>query len=386
MESQQKPQSRFFWVFLLCVLLLIGGALLGLFVLPDLFSVQTGAASTPTQTQSAPASATPADTATPPVDATPTEAPTPVPTPVDPADSMSETVSMARQSVVSVMATYGQGETLHSGFVYGDGFIVTTYAGFENAASYAVLFDGEDTPVGATVVQYDAMNNLLVLTTARTDLVPVTISDATSKAGDYVFAVGTPLSIRFHNLVTRGIVCGTGYMPDDDQTSYILTDAATNPGETGGVLFNNRGEMIGMLTDIRADAGYDEKGDPIAALGMTFAVPVSSLQAALDTLVTGQSIQRASLDMSYIDLTSRQLTALSLLSGVRVTAVQTGGSAQLAGIKNGDVITAFNGVTITNSAMLDALIDSSRVGDIAELTRYKNGLNETISVTVTNAE
>ena len=204
------------------------------------------------------------------------------------------------------------------------------------------------------------------------------------KAGDYVFAVGTPLNVRYQNLVTRGIVCGMGMATDEGEIQYIVTDAATNPGESGGALFSNRGEMIGMLTGIRADAGYDTKGDPIAALGMTFAVPVQSLDTVLDTLITGQSVQRASLDMSYIDLTNRQLSALSLVSGVRVTAVKTGGTAQLAGIHNGDVLIAFNGVAISNSVILDALIGSAHVGDTVDLTRYANGLSELVSVTITN--
>ncbi len=396
MENQEKPQSRFFWVFLICVLLLIGGALLGLFVLPDLLTSQPASALSSALIQSAepssPESQAPADTpvqtleATPGEAVTPTVPPTPAPTPVDPMDSMSDTVALAKQSVVTVIARYGHGETLHSGFIYGNGYIITTFAGFENADAYAVLFDGESSPENATVVQHDTPSNLLVLTTVRTDLVPVVFSQDTVKAGDYVFAVGTPLDVRYQNLVTRGIVCGVGMTFGEGETQYIVTDAATNPGESGGALFNNRGEMIGMLTDMRADAGYDAKGDPITALGMTFAVPVQSLQSAVDTLVLGQSIQRASLDMSYIDLTSRQLTALSLVSGVRVTAVKTGGAAQLAGIENGDVIIAFNGVTVLNSTMLDALIGSTDVGNTVELTRYENGLAETVFVTVADAQ
>ena len=113
---------------------------------------------------------------------------------------------------------------------------------------------------------------------------------------------GTPLDVRYQNLVTRGIVCGVGMATDEGEMQYIVTDAAPQtPGESGGALFSNRGEMIGMLTGKRADAGYDTKGDPIAALGMTFAVPTQSLESVLDTLITGQSVQRASLDMSFID-------------------------------------------------------------------------------------
>ena len=183
MDIHQKPQSRFFWVFLLCVLLLIGGALLGLFVLPDLLSSQPVAALSPATTQSTEpnntASVTPTDTPsqspdeTPVTTGTPTVPPTPAPTPIDPMDSMSDTVAFAKQSVVTIIAKYGQSETLHSGFVYGDGFIATTYSGFEKAESYAVLFDGESVSINATLVQFDVPSNLLVLSTTRTDLVPV---------------------------------------------------------------------------------------------------------------------------------------------------------------------------------------------------------------------
>ncbi len=394
MDIQQKPQSRFFWVFLLCVLLLIGGALLGLFVLPDLLSSQQVAALSPVTTQSIEPSNSAVQTPTgapspspansPVMTGTPTAPPTPAPTPINPLDSMSDTVSLAKQSVVTVIAKYGQSETLHSGFIYGNGFIVTTYNGFEKAESYAVLFDGDSIPINAAVVQFDIPSNLLVLSTTRIDLVPVVFSKDMARAGDYVFAVGTPLDVRYQNLVTRGIVCGVGMATDEGEMQYIVTDAATNPGESGGALFSNRGEMIGMLTGKRADAGYDTKGDPIAALGMTFAVPTQSLESVLDTLITGQSVQRASLDMSFIDLTNRQLSALSLVSGVRVTAVKTGGAAQLAGINNGDVIIAFNGVAISNSVILDALIGSAHVGDTVELTRYANGLSESVAITVTN--
>jgi len=392
MENAPKPRSRFYWIFIICIVLLVGGALLGLFVLPDMFkSRQAAIPSLPTQTTvpdtpDDPAEVpteTPSESMAPTME--PTPVPTPAPTPIDPSFSMSDTVAFAKQSVVTVLAQYGKSQELHSGFIYGDGFIVTAYAGFEKAGSYSVLFNGESTPVAAKVIQFDAASNLLVLTTSRTDLVPVTWAQSASvKAGDYVFAVGTPLDIRYQNLVTRGTVGGVNMKAEDDGMSYIVTDAATNPGQQGGVLFNNRGEMIGMLTDVRMDAGYDKKGDPIQALGMTFAAPTDSIYNAVITLIKGQSVQRASLDLTAVDLTARQKTAMTLICGVRVTAVKTGGAAQLAGIQNGDILTAYNSVAITDVAMLDSLIGTAHVGDTVALTRVRNGLSEQVNVTVTN--
>ena len=341
----------------------------------------------PAITQSAEPSPTQSLIATQSPEASTEPTPTPAPTPIDPMDSMYDTVAMAKQSVVTVVAQYGRGETLHSGFIYGDGYIVTTYQGFERADAYRVYFDGENQSVNATVVQFDAVSNLMVLSTARNDLVPVTLGQSAGvHPGDYVFAVGTPLDVRYRNLVTRGIVCGLDMTLGEGERQYIITDAATNPGHTGGALFNSRGECIGMLMDARVDAGYNQSGDPVAALGMTFVVPVDDIKLLLVALSAGESLQRATLDMTVIDLSDRQLTALMLPYGVRVTSVKTGGAAQLAGIQNGDIFVAFNGVALTSSTMFNALIASEQVGSEVKLTRIQNGLYETVSVTVANKQ
>ncbi len=394
MEIPQKPRSRFFWISVLCVLLLIGGALLGLFVLPSIIAARQKAALLPGETPEASPTAT--VLLNPPTESpgiavgepTPgsTFVPTPAPTPINPQDSMSDTVAFAKQSVVIVLAQYGKSQVMHSGFVYGDGFIVTSYKGFEKASSYTVLINGETTPTLASVVQYDVESDLMVLSTSRTDLVPVTWAQSVFvKPGDFVIAVGTPLDTRYQNLVTRGIISGVNQTLSGSKTQYLITDAATNPGESGGVLFNNRGEMIGMLTDIRVDAGYDSKGDPVSALGMTFAVPSDAISPILKTLITGRSIQRASLDILVVELTARQKSALGLENGVRVTFVKTGGTAQLAGIVTGDILISYNGVALTNTAMLDSLVASSHVGDTAAIARIRNGVVETISIIIKDA-
>jgi serine protease Do len=381
MDTGNKPKSRVFWIIILLLIFLAGGVLLDRYVLPDLLKAIKVTAPTPVVT----ATPTTEPSASPIQSAQPEATPTPAPTPVDPKFSMSEPVAMAKQSVVTVIATFGKSETLHSGFVYTNGYIVTTYDGFEDAAKYAVVFDGDMRRVEAEVVQYDAMENLLVLTTERDDFMPVTIASGYSvKEGDYVFAVGTPLSIRYQNLVNRGIIAGVRRTLEGDETEYMIADVPTNPGHTGGVLFNNRGEMIGMLTDIRADAGFDSKGDPIAALGMTFVRPVDSIIPILNTLVKGKSIQRATLDMVVVNLTSRQLSALKIPNGIRVSLVKTGGAAQLAGIKNGDVILSFNGVDVTDTEMFNALVGSLHVGDTVVLIRLKNGEGQKVKVVVGN--
>ena len=394
MENQQKPRSRFYWIFVFIVVLLIGGVLVGLFVLPTIQKASqqagllAGETSVPSPTANILINPPVEETASPSAEssAAPSSAVTPAPTSISPVDSMADVVGFAKQSVVVVLGQYGKSQVMHSGFVYGDGFIVTTYEGFEKASGFSILINGETAPTAANVVQYDVKSDLLVLTTARTDLIAVSIlHSADAKQGDYVFAVGTPLDTRYQNLVTRGIISGVGETIAGSNDKYLITDAATNPGETGGVLFNSRGEMIGMLTDIRADAGYDGKGDPIAALGMTFVVPADAISPLLQQLVTGQSVQRATLDLMAVDLTARQKTSLKLLNGVRVTYVKTGGNAQLSGIANGDVLTAYNGVAITDTVMLDTLIAASRVGDTVTLSVFRNGVLQNISVVIKNA-
>lgn len=387
MQDAKKPKSRFFRMFLLCVMLLAGGALLGLFVLPDwIEAYQTGTAA-PTATPTASAATTPAPT----TDGTPTPSPedeplsTPAPTPIDAGASIADTIGMAKQSVVAVIASFGKAQEVRSGFVYGNGFIVTTYAGLENASGYAIVVEGEAESTQATAVQHDAAADLLVLTTRRTDLVPATIAPNDAMAGDFVFAVGTPLNLRFMNLVSRGLIAGVGIKPFDDGGDYLITDAATNPGHAGGALFNSRGEIVGMLTDLRADAGFDIRGDPIAALGMSFARPIKALIPTIDTLAAGEEVQRPSLEMTVIDLTGRQKAALGVAHGVRVTMVKTGGTAQLAGIQNGDVLTNLNGVGIPDAATFYAMVGAAPIGQNVQLTRVKNGVSAAVEVQVINA-
>lgn len=230
---------------------------------------------------------------------------------------------------------------LGTGFIITpDGYVVTNAHVIEGADKVKVrLVDERE--FDADVVGRDAKLDIALLKLKKVDGLP-TASIGNSEAlrvGEHVLAVGNPFGLG--HTVTLGIVSAKARSIDMGlYDNYIQTDASINPGNSGGPLFNWKGEVIGINTLIRAGAN-----------GIGFAIPIDTLKDVLPQLRDKGRVERGKLGLAFQPITSDLAKALGLSSpkGALVSDVVAGGSADRAGIKQGDVIVAVNGTAIVHA-------------------------------------
>jgi serine protease Do len=262
-----------------------------------------------------------------------------------------------------------------------DGFIVTNNHVVEGAENLQIrLLD--DSIYDATIIGTDPTSDLAVIKIEATNLPYVSFGDSDNlRVGQWVMAFGSPLSPDLSNTVTAGIVSAIGRLQSQGQTvqNYIQTDAAINPGNSGGPLVNLRGELIGINTAIYTRTGGFQ--------GIGFSIPVNTVRQITDQLIDTGSVRRARLGVQYNAASESLIRALGLPRGsAQVADVVSGSAAARAGIEAGDVITALDGQPLTDSRLLSQRIASMRPGDRIRVTFNRNGEEQTVSVTLGEAE
>ena len=201
------------------------------------------------------------------------------------------------------------------------------------------------------------------------------------KVGDWVLAVGNPFNLT--STVTAGIVSATSRSINilREQAaieSFIQTDAAVNPGNSGGALVNTDGKLVGINTAIASPTG--------AYAGYSFAVPVDITQKVVDDLLNYGVVQRAYLGVYIRDLNNQLIEEenLEVRQGAYVDSLVQEGAAIAAGIEEGDVIVEVGDTEIENAAELQAAIGQERPGNEVEITVMRNGNRRNIDVTLKN--
>jgi S1-C subfamily serine protease len=210
------------------------------------------------------------------------------------------------------------------------------------------------------------------------------------QVGEWVLAVGNPFNLN--STVTAGIVSAKGrniniLREEFAIESFIQTDAAVNPGNSGGALVNTKGELIGINTAIASTTG--------SYAGYSFAVPVNIARKVVDDILEFGTVQRAFIGVSISDLNGKVATerGLNISEGAYVNGLSKGGAAHDAGIREGDIIVAVDAVEVKSVTELQEKIGSYRPGDLAQVTvlrdeklrrfdvelRNKNGDTEMIS-------
>ncbi len=244
--------------------------------------------------------------------------------------------------------------------VSGDGHIITNHHVVDRADEIQVtLTDGRVFP--AEVIGSDPEIDLAVIKIKADDLFYAKLGRSQPvRVGDWVVAIGNPLGYRY--TVTFGIVSalsrGNGL---NHIENYIQTDAAINRGNSGGPLINMKGEVIGINTAISAD------GQNIG-----FAVPMDLIRPSYDQIIESGSVSRGALGIRLQPLTPELKEYYGTSKGVLVADVPAG-PAQRAGIKQGDLITAFNGEEVENSAQLISRVAVNRPGKEITLTVVRDG-------------
>ncbi len=268
-----------------------------------------------------------------------------------------------------------------------DGYIVTNHHVVINASKLTVkLPDGKT--YDATLVGTDADTEIALLKIEATGLpsLPFGSSDAL-RLGEWVLAIGNPYQLT--STVTHGIISAKARSLGAIQTasgmgieSFIQTDAAVNPGNSGGALVNTKGELIGINTLIQSPTG--------SFAGYSFAVPETIVRKVVADLKEFGVVQRALIGISYVPIDDRFIRAkgeelgIKETGGIYVEEVAEGGAAEAAGIKKGDIITEMDGVTITDGASVANVISQKRPGDIIKIIAKRDGKVKQFDVTLRN--
>ena len=264
-----------------------------------------------------------------------------------------------------------------------NGYIVTNNHVVDNADNIEVVLNDNRT-FNARVIGTDPSTDLALIKIDEKDLPFIYYGNSDNvKIGEWVLAVGNPFNLT--STVTAGIVSAKarniGILPDQFAVeSFIQTDAAVNPGNSGGALVNTRGELVGINTAIASQTGTYS--------GYSFAVPVNMVKKVVDDLVEYGTVQRAFLGVSIRSIDSKLASDLNLptLNGVYIAGTTDDGAAAAAGIKEGDIITKVNGVPVYSSPQLQEQVARYRPGDKINVTVLRSGKEKEISLVLRNKE
>ncbi len=271
-----------------------------------------------------------------------------------------------------------------SGVIIADnGYIVTNNHVVENASEVEVMLNDNRT-FDAKVVGTDPTTDLALLKIDGSNFPFVRFGSSEHiNVGEWVLAIGNPF--EFRSTVTAGIVSATGrninILRDPSNRnlqieSFIQTDAAVNPGNSGGALVNLRGELIGINTAIATQTG--------SYSGYSFAVPTTLVKKVMDDLKEFGVVQRALLGVSIVDVSAQLAEArgLNVLKGISIENVNPNSGAADANLEKGDVIIAIDGKSVDNVANLQEKIAVKRPGDKVDVTYIRDGKEETVKVTL----
>lgn len=302
-----------------------------------------------------------------------------------PADSSIAAVAAAVQpAVVQLNVTAADGQGTGSGFIISsDGYLITNnhVAGGATDDGIDVLF-ADGTQTKGHLVGANAGYDLAVVKVDKTDLPTVPLgSSAGLQVGDSVIALGSPLGLQ--GTVTTGIVSALNRPvtagESADSSSFInaiQTDAAINPGNSGGPLVNGKGAVIGVNSAI-ASMGATE-GQQAGSIGLGFAIPIDTAKRIADEIIkTGTAttpVIGVQLDTSFTG------------PGAKVATVTSGGAAETAGLKAGDIITKVNSTSIADGTQLIVTIRSLAPGDRVQVTLTRDGESMTLPVNLTAAQ
>ncbi len=256
--------------------------------------------------------------------------------------------------------------------VSSDGYIVTNNHVIEDASNVQVVL-GDNRSYEGEVVGVDPTTDLALIKIAEKGLPTLNYGNSSNiQIGEWVLAVGNPF--EFRSTVTAGIVSAKGRninilrQRDGMQIeSFIQTDAAVNPGNSGGALVNLRGELIGINTAIATKTG--------SFSGYSFAVPSSLVEKVVGDLKEFGEVRRALLGIRILDVTAElaEQEELSVLQGIFVSRVNGGSSADEAGLESGDVIVGIDDRTVNSVAELQESVAVNRPGDEITVAYMRDG-------------
>jgi serine protease Do len=267
----------------------------------------------------------------------------------------------------------GQGSGV---IVSSDGYILTNNHVIDRARTITITLT-DKREFRSRIVGADPKTDLAVVKIDAQNLPTVSWGDATQlQVGEYVLAVGNPFGLN--STVTLGIVSalGRGHMGITQYEDFIQTDAAINPGNSGGALVNTRGELVGINTAIFSQTGGYQ--------GVGFAVPTSMSKPIYESLAKNGKVVRGFLGVSIQDLTQDLAKSFDLkdAKGALISDVKDEGPADLAGLKQGDIVRMYQGSPVEDAAALQRQVTKTVVGTNVTIRVIRDGHERDLTVTI----
>lgn len=275
---------------------------------------------------------------------------------------------------------YSQVGTGSGVIISSDGYIITNNHVINKATDIAVTLNDKK-EYKAKIIGTDPTNDIALLKIEAKNLPYVTFGDSDFiKVGEWVLAVGNPYNLT--STVTAGIVSAKGRDLDGNGSvdSFIQTDAAVNPGNSGGALVNTRGELIGINTAISSMTG--------SFVGYSFAVPSNIAKKVVEDLMEFGNVQKAILGVVGGELDSKIAENLDLKNtqGFYISEVSENSGASKSGLKAKDIIIQLDGVKISTYADLTGFLRTKRPNDKIQVAYIRNGIEKSTQVTLTKNE
>ena len=280
---------------------------------------------------------------------------------------------------------YGYGYTYQasgSGFIISeDGYILTNYHVIEGYSTVTVATYGGKT-YNAKVTGYDESNDIAVLQIDAEGLVPVTLGDSSKlRVGDTVLAIGNPLGELTFSL-TKGIVSALSRnvaMESGTTMNLIQTDCAINSGNSGGALFNTRGEVIGITNAKYSSNGYSSEAS-IDNIG--FAIPINNVKRIVSSIIDNGYIIKPYIGVTVSSLSEEQINVIGLDGGAWVRDVTEDAPADKAGIKVNDIIVQVDEKAILSSDDLVSVVSAAEQDQVMKFYIYRQGKEIELDVTI----
>ncbi len=300
-------------------------------------------------------------------------------------DTFAELSEGASQGVVSIASANGGSG---SGFIYrSDGYIVTNDHVVSGAKTVDVAFSDGRTLKGTVIFSNDEQIDLAVVKVDAKDLPSLPLADSAQvRVGQFAIAVGSPFGLDDSVTVGHVSALGRGSMVPDPRygnltraySGLIQTDAPINPGNSGGPLLNIYGEVIGVNSTIVSASN--------SSAGIGFSIPSNVVRAVADEMIETGKFDRGVLGAYIRELTPVEKSELKVPGGAYVEGVEPGGPSATAGLKEGDVIVAFNGEALPTELDLRVHLYKASPGDSAALDYMREGKRMTANVELKKPE
>jgi serine protease Do len=263
----------------------------------------------------------------------------------------------------------GRGELVYgagSGFIVSPDGVILTNAHVVRDADEVTVKMQDRREYRAKVLGSDPRTDVAVLKIDAKNLPVVPLGNTRNlQVGEWVLAIGSPYGLE--SSVTAGVVSAKGRSLPNDPVPFIQTDVAVNPGNSGGPLFNTRGEVVGINSQIYSQTGGYQ--------GLSFAIPIDVAVRIKDQIVATGKVKHAKLGVQMRDVNQDFADSFKLESpdGALVENVERGGAAEKAGIKSGDVIRKVNGQPIIGAGDLSGIVSVAKPGDKIGLDVWRDG-------------